>query len=163
MLLAWPAVPTVPDRLRSIHQAERYGPDMRRGAGALVVVAVAIAILAGVAAGANVVGSDSGSAHNPVAVHAGPTQFVVAASALASGVRRIDPNCYLPTSTHPVGRVGADAPTRFAIWRTMSNPRETTITTPPEATAAQNGRVLFCLRQRGFVPEVRVGNDFRTD
>lgn len=161
MLLARPVVPTVPDPRHSAHQAERYGPDMRRRAGAVTVVTVAI--VAGAAARLGVMGSDPRSTHTPAAIPAGSTQFVVAASALASGVRRVDPNCYLPTSRHPMGRVGGEVPARVAVWRTMSNPRETTITTPPEATAAQNERVLFCLRHHGFVPQVRVGNDFRTD
>jgi hypothetical protein len=52
---------------------------------------------------------------------------------------------------------------RFAVWRTLSNFRGTTITTPPEATAAQNTRVLLCLRQRGLTPEVHAAGDFRLD
>jgi hypothetical protein len=133
---------------------------MRRRAGAAAFIAVIVA--AGAAAHTGVIGGGPRGARNQVAIPAGSTQFVIAATALASGVRRIDPNCYLPASTRPVP-AGAATLTRLAVWRAMSNPRETTITTPPEATSAQNGRVLFCLRQRGLMPQVRVGNDFRTN
>jgi hypothetical protein len=51
----------------------------------------------------------------------------------------------------------------LAIWRLQSNFRETTITTPDEATSEQNARVLSCLRRRGLTPQVRVGSGFRTN
>lgn len=131
---------------------------MRRNAGAAIFGAA----LAGVAAAAAAValgGGGSGTGQTHVFVSAGSTQFVIANSGFASGARPIDANCYLPRNA--AGRQVGSA--HLATWLLLSNPRETTITTPDEATSEQNARVLSCLRERGFKPQVRVGLDFRTN
>jgi hypothetical protein len=134
---------------------------MRRAFGAIAVALTVVVV--GIATRGGVAGDGRRSAHAGAALPAGSAQFVIAAADLASGERRIGPNCYLPAGHGPRSTPATAAPTHLPVWRLVSNPWDTTITTPPEATSSQNSRVLSCLRGRGFAPQVRVGSGFRTD
>jgi hypothetical protein len=97
-----------------------------------------------------------------MAVPAGSTQFVLPGVDVSSSSHRVNASCYLPQRQPSAPAAGAEI-SSTAVWRTMINLRGTTITTPPEATSAQNGRVLTCLRQAGLTPTVLAGAAFKTD